>query len=129
MQPSSFIFARKLFKSARHCSLRASFNRFGPLRMIAAPPVCGCKIHVSSRQSLFRVHDRVAHPQSLPLRRRVVSKRAISSRARAFALASSTHRHLEDGFLLRFPRQHVELLNLHASNASSHPSVSRRRRL
>ena len=30
MQPSSFILARKLFKSARHCSLRASFKGSGP---------------------------------------------------------------------------------------------------
>lgn len=37
---------------------------------------------------------------------------SIRSTPRARAISFRTHRHLEDGFLLRFPREHVELLNL-----------------
>ena len=37
--PLILFLARMVLRRARHCSLRASLRRLGPLRMIAAPPV------------------------------------------------------------------------------------------
>ena len=89
---------------------------------MAAPPVCTRSKRetvsvVIITSSSFSASSRSSVKKS-SLRSRL--RRARDSRAISFR----THRHLEDGFLLRFPREHVELLNLDVANERSMHSLS-----
>jgi len=54
-------------------------------------------------------HHRVSRARDA----RGVDVSRVPRKSRARDASSRTHRHLEDGFLLRLPREHVELLNLY----------------